>query len=220
MIPRIKICCIQSFQDAKLAVKYGASAIGLVSHMPSGPGIISEQEIAAIAFTVPPPIATVLLTSLQDAEEIIEQHKYCKTSAIQLCDKLTGGTIKAIAGALPGIKLIQVIHVSGEKSVREAIDISPFVDAVLLDSGTPNAADKRLGGTGKIHNWAISKKICRILQRPVFLAGGLNPDNVKQAVDYVQPFGVDVCTGVRENGTLDEIKLQKFTRAALNGDLP
>jgi len=208
--PRIKICCISNIAEAKMAIKMGASAIGLVSEMPSGPGVISMETIKLIAAFVPPPIATFLLTSKQDVNDIIKQHEYCRTNTIQICDNLTTGTHKDLKEALPGIAIVQVIHVTGEESITEALAIKNEVNAILLDSGNQSKQVKELGGTGRTHNWEVSCKIREKLDIPIFLAGGIKPDNIAQAINQVHPFGIDLCSGVRTNGKLDEIKLQQL----------
>jgi len=205
--PRVKICCIADLGEANLAIRYGASALGLVSHMPSGPGVISEEEIGWIAAKVPPPIGTFLLTSLQDVDAIIAQQRRCRTNTIQICDHLTNGSYRDLKRALPGISIVQVIHVVGPESVDEAVSVAPYVDAILLDSGNPALAVKELGGTGRRHDWALSRQIRERIDIPLFLAGGLNPGNVRQAVEEVGPFSLDICTGVRTNGRMDESKL-------------
>ena len=193
-----------------MAIHNGASAIGLVARMPSGPGPIEDGLIRRIAITIPPPIATFLLTSETSAEQIISHHKKTFTNTIQLVDELIEEDYAIIKEAIPAIKLVQVIHVIDEGSVEEAIKISKHVDAILLDSGNPKLAIKELGGTGRVHDWKLSRKIKESIKIPVFLAGGLNALNVKQAIDKVEPYGVDVCSGVRTNGQLDENKLKAF----------
>ncbi len=211
--PRVKICCISGVEEAALAVECGASALGLVSQMPSGPGVISDQQIAEIAATVPPPIGTFLLTSRQSVDEIVAQHRFCRTNCIQICDHLTSGTHRELKDALPGISIIQVIHVVGPESVDEACAVAPQVDAILLDSGNQKLAVKELGGTGKTHDWTLSRTIRESIDIPLFLAGGLTPENVAQAIRDVGPFGLDLCSGVRTNGKLDEAKLRRFFAA-------
>ncbi len=211
--PRVKICCISSLEEARLAIQFGASALGLVGHMPSGPGVISDDLIFEIARQVPPPIGTFLLTSETGAQAIIQHHKKVGTNTVQIVDALQTGTYAEIRVALGDIKLVQVIHVIGAESLDEAQRIAPEVDALLLDSGNPNLAVKELGGTGRIHNWAISRRIVESVQVPVFLAGGLRPDNVRAAVDAVQPFGLDLCSGVRTEGKLDPFKLESFFKS-------
>jgi len=208
--PRVKICCISSVEEAALAVEAGASALGLVSHMPSGPGVITDRQIAEIASTVPPAIGTFLLTSRQSVTDIIQQHTYCRTNTIQICDHLTEGTHEELRKALPGISIVQVIHVTGPESVNEAIAAAPHVDAVLLDSGNQKLTVKELGGTGRTHDWTLSRTIRESIDIPLFLAGGLTPDNVAQAISDVKPFGLDLCSGVRTNGKLDAEKLERF----------
>jgi len=210
MVPRIKICCISSIEEARMAIESGASALGLVGPMPSGPGVITDDLIFEIAKTVPPPIGTFLLTSETSAIEIIKHHKRTQTNTIQLVDSLSGGTYADLRIALPGIKLVQVIHVLDEGSVDEAIKISEYVDAILLDSGNPTLQVKELGGTGRTHNWKLSRRIRDSIKIPVFLAGGLKPENIRQAIEEVQPFGIDLCSGVRTNGKLDKVKLDQF----------
>jgi len=210
MFPRIKICCISSEAEARMAIGYGASAIGLVARMPSGPGPISDELIRQIAKTVPPPIATFLLTSETSVDKIIEHHYRTNTNTVQIVDSLTSGTYGQLKEALPGVKIVQVIHVIDEKSVDEALGISEIVAAILLDSGNPKLKIKELGGTGRVHNWKFSRQIREKSKCPVFLAGGLNPDNVRQAIEEVQPFAVDVCSGVRTDGKLDRQKLELF----------
>ena len=211
--PRVKICCISSVQEAALAVECGASALGLVSYMPSGPGVISDQQIAEIASTVPPPIGTFLLTSRQNVTDIIAQHRFCRTNCIQICDHLIGGTHRELKDALPGISVVQVIHVDGPESVNEACAVAPHVDAILLDSGNQKLATKELGGTGRTHDWTLSRTIRDSIDIPMFLAGGLTPENVSRAIGEVGPFGLDLCSGVRTKGKLDEAKLRRFFAA-------
>ena len=215
--PRIKICCIASVDEARLAIQYGAAALGLVSHMPSGPGVISEDQIAQIARQVPPPIGTFLLTSQQDAQGIIAQQRRCRTNTIQICDRLNRGSYQELKAALPGIAIVQVVHVVGLESIEEAVAVAPQVDAILLDSGNPALAVKELGGTGRRHNWEVSRKIREAIDKPLFLAGGLNADNGRQAIAEVGPFGLDVCSGVRTAGKLDEKKLAAFVASVLAG---
>lgn len=210
---RVKICCISTIHEAKTAIQAGASALGLVAKMPSGPGPISDDLILQIAKSVPSDIDTFMLTSETTQKGIIEHHKRTLTNTIQIVDALSEGTYHEIKNQLPHIQLVQVIHVIDERSVDEAIRISEMVDLLLLDSGNPNAAIKELGGTGRIHNWTLSQKIVEQSKVPVYLAGGLNANNVQQAIDLVKPFGLDLCSGVRTNGQLDPFKLEVFFNA-------
>jgi phosphoribosylanthranilate isomerase len=210
MRTRVKICCISSIEEAQLAIRYGASAVGLVSAMPSGPGPIPEELIAEIVRTIPPGVASFLLTCKQDAKSIITQQHRCRTNTIQLVDRISVPVYRELRNELPGIGLVQVVHVVGEESIVEAITVSEFVDAILLDSGNQSLPVKELGGTGRTHDWTLSKRIVKSVRIPVYLAGGLKAENVAEAVRQVQPFGVDLCSGVRTNGMLNEITLTTF----------
>lgn len=210
---RVKICCIASIAEAWLAIDHGASAVGLVSAMPSGPGPIPEDLIAEIAATVPPGVSSFLLTCQQDAAAIIDQQKRVRVNTIQICDRLPEGSYARLRESLPGVSLVQVVHVTGEEAVDEAIAIAPEVDAILLDSGNQSLAVKELGGTGRTHDWRLSRAIREAIDVPLFLAGGLKPENVAQAIEEVQPFGVDVCSGLRTEGRLDPQKLAAFFNA-------
>ena len=211
--PKVKVCCIASEAEAALAVKCGASAIGLVSRMPSGPGPIPGSLIRDIAETVPPGVATFLLTCETTSEPIIAQQRFCRTNTLQLVDAVEPGVHEALRDALPGISIVQVIHVRDEVALRQAVEVSEKVDAILLDSGQPTLAIKQLGGTGRTHDWAVSRRIRDEVDLPVFLAGGLNPDNVGKAIAQVAPYGVDACSGLRTDGRLDETKLARFMSA-------
>lgn len=212
-VPRVKVCCISSVLEAATAIAHGASALGLVSQMPSGPGVVDEDVIAAIIATVPPPIATFLLTSAREAEAIIAQQARMRPTTLQLVDHLDADLHRALRNALPGITLVQVVHVEDEASVEYALSAAPTVDALLLDSGRVEAPVKELGGTGRTHDWHLSRRIRDESGKPVFLAGGLRPDNVADAIRAVEPFGLDLCTGVRSNGALDVAKLSAFMSA-------
>jgi phosphoribosylanthranilate isomerase len=210
MRPRVKVCCIASVEEARAAVQCGAEAVGLVSEMPSGPGVIAEELIAEIAARVPPPVATFLLTCRQDAASIVGQQRRCRVNTLQLCDRVPAKVYVELRAQLPGVSLVQVVHVGGEESLDEALNAARHVDALLLDSGNQNLAVKELGGTGRTHDWRVSRRIVEASPVPVFLAGGLRPENVAEAVEAVRPFGLDVCSGVRTGGRLDAEKLRRF----------
>ncbi|QDU54766.1 phosphoribosylanthranilate isomerase [Aeoliella mucimassa] len=211
--PRVKICCISSLDEAELAIAHGASALGLVSAMPSGPGVIDETLIARIAAEVPPPIATFLLTSLTEASDIVDQHRRCGTTTLQLCDYVDLSVYEVLRQSLPGIGIVQVVHVTGSESLELATSVAPLVDALLLDSGNTQLAVKQLGGTGRTHDWQVSQQIRKAVEVPLFLAGGLKPGNVAEAFRSVGPFGLDVCSGVRTDGRLDAEKLRELFAA-------
>jgi phosphoribosylanthranilate isomerase len=214
---RLKVCCIASIDEAALAFQAGAHALGLVSAMPSGPGVIDDATVADIAaavrgFAAHPP-RTFLLTARTEAQAIARQHRAAGTTTLQLVDHVPQPELRRLRDELPGIELVQVIHVTGPGSIDQARAAAPWVDALLLDSGNPALAVKELGGTGRTHDWALSRRIREAVSVPVFLAGGLRPANVGEALAAVGPFGLDVCTGVRTDGRLDAAKLLAFAQA-------
>lgn len=211
---KVKVCCIADVAEAELAIGAGADAIGLVSAMPSGPGVIEEAVIREIAQAVAGRVETFLLTSLRDAAAIIAQHRRCGTTTIQLTDSVAGGAYAELRAGLAefpgGVRLVQVIHVVDESSIDEARAAAPHVDALLLDSGNPTLKVKELGGTGRRHDWSVSRRLVEAVDVPVFLAGGLRPGNAREAVETVRPYGLDICSGVRTGGKLDPAKLRAF----------
>jgi len=211
--PFVKICCIQSLAEARLAMLYGADALGFVSSMPSGPGVIPLADIATIIEELPFGLSSFLLTSWREPAVIIEQQRLCRAGAIQLCQTLEPEGYGMLRRALPGVRLVQVIHVTGKEALAQARELAHEVDALLLDSGRPDAATPELGGTGRTHDWDLSRKIRESVPRPVILAGGLDHANVAEAFRRVRPYGVDVCTGVRADGQLDEDRLGLFMAA-------
>ena len=215
MRTRLKVCCISSRAEASLAIEVGASAIGLVSAMPSGPGVIPDTLITELAALAPIGVAAVLLTSLGTADVLIEQQRRCRADVLQLCEVVPHDDLKRLRDALPGTRLMHVVHVGGEDSIAEAEAVAPLVDALLLDTGARVGAVRELGGTGRTHDWAISARIVAATDRPTFLAGGLHAGNVGEAIATVRPYGIDVCSGVRTAGALDPERVRAFT-AAIN----
>lgn len=211
---RVKICCISSTEEAEIAITAGADALGLVSAMPSGPGPIDESLIAEIVSWVGDRADTVLLTSRQSATAIADQSSRLAPSVLQLVDALTTEELLTLRNLCPDRAIMPVLHVPAGNALAEALLMAPASDALLLDSGNPNAAIKELGGTGRLHDWSVSRAIVEEAGRPVFLAGGLNPSNVASAVTAVRPFGVDVCSGVRTKGRLDAAKVKDLIAAA------
>jgi len=210
MTVALKVCCIASPEEARLAVEAGASALGLVSAMPSGPGVIAESLIAGIARAVPPGIETFLLTSRTEGEAIVAQLEACRPSTVQLVDVVPDSTYATLRRRCPAVKIVQVIHITGPESCAEAVRASNLADALLLDSGRPDRAVKELGGTGRNHDWGLSHEIVEAVAKPVYLAGGITPENVLDAIEAVRPYGIDLCTGVRSDGRLDPVKLARL----------
>jgi len=192
-VTRVKICCIASIEEARLATAHGAAALGLVSAMPSGPGVIADECIAEIAAAMRgAPIRSFLLTARTSAEAIAGQHARAGTTTLQLVDRVPHAELRRLRALCPGVELVQVIHVTAVASVDEAVAVAPLVDAVL----------------------ALSRRIRDAIHPlPLWLAGGLRVHNVAQAIATVQPFGLDLCTGVRSEGRLDATRLVAFMHA-------
>lgn len=204
---RLKVCCIASVAEAHLALEHGASALGLVGAMPSGPGVIDDATIAEIARSVPSSVATFLLTSRTEGAHVVAHVEATGVNTVQLVDAVPVATYVALRRALPKLRIVQVIHVQSRDSIDEARRAAEHVDVILLDSGNPTLAVKELGGTGRTHDWTLSRAIVDAVDKPVFLAGGIRADNVAQALRAVRPYGIDLCSGVRTNGRLDAQKL-------------
>lgn len=213
-MPQIKICCIASITEAELALAHGADALGLVSAMPSGPGVIDERVIAEVATWARGRARTFLLTSRTDPHAIAEQVESLRPESVQLVDALPTGAHAALRRLVPGTRLVQVIHVRGESDVDEALALAPLVDEILLDSGNPAAPVRELGGTGRTHDWRLSRRIVEGAGKPVWLAGGLRAENAREAAAAVGPHGLDICSGVRVDGALDATRLAAFVSAA------
>jgi phosphoribosylanthranilate isomerase len=210
---RIKICCMGSIGEARTALDAGADALGFVMRMPSGPGPIAESLAAEIIATVPRDVPTFMLTSEIESDAIIDQLEVTGANTVQIVDFVTPGTRSRLKKARPKLRIVQVVHVTGPESVDEARIAAQTSDMILLDSGNPAAKIKELGGTGRVHDWSVSREIREAIEVPLWLAGGLNAANVGAAIEAVKPYGVDVCSGVRTNGPLDEAKVRAFTSA-------
>jgi phosphoribosylanthranilate isomerase len=211
---RVKICCIESHDAARAAAAAGADALGFVSAMPSGPGVIGEDRIAQIVAAAPRGPHKFLLTCATTADVIAAQVRRCHVDTVQLVDDVAPAQVARLRDLCAGLQVVQVIHVRGDIALAEAAAAAAHADALLLDSGDPAAARKVLGGTGRTHDWELSRRIRESVTVPVWLAGGLTPANVAAAVAAVAPYGVDVCSGVRTDGLLDEAKVAAFVQAA------
>ncbi len=218
MRTRVKVCCIASREEAAMAIDAGADLLGLVGPMPSGPGPIPLELAAEIARTLPPGVGSVLLTSATELAALVEEIELVRPTALQLTDAVRPAVLEGLRDQTPGTRLIQVLHVEDPGVVEAARAVAALVDGLLLDSGRPGAAVKELGGTGRVHDWRLSRQVVRSVERPVFLAGGLKPANIGSAIGAVRPFGVDLCSGIRANGSLDVPLLDAFMRGVKAAD--
>jgi phosphoribosylanthranilate isomerase len=215
MRTRIKICCMASLEEAQLAIRAGADAVGLigVSAMPSSRRAVDDRTVAAIAAAVPPPIATFLLTAESTAAGVARHVLATGASTVQIVSHLSPSESEQLPKLLPTTRRVQVIHVENESALDMIGQYAPHVHAFLLDSGRPGLPTPEYGGTGRTHDWSVSAEFVRLSPHPVFLAGGLSPGNVGDAMSRVRPFGVDLCSGVRTDGRLDRDKLEAFIDA-------
>ena len=217
MLP-FKICCMLSTDEADMAIAAGARAIGLVGAMPNGPGPIDDGLICDIAAHVHSrhgdAIWTTLLTSRIEGEAIADHVADTGVNSVQIVDNPNPRAYAAIRKALPSLRILQVIHVEDDAAVAQAVEAAEHADVILLDSGKPSAAVRTLGGTGDVHDWSVSRRIVEAVKKPVFLAGGLNPRNVADAIAAVRPYGVDICSGLRDSSyRLVQTKLDAFVSA-------
>ena len=212
--PRVKICCMASVEEATLCAELGVDLVGLVGPMPSGAGIVSPQVCREISDHAAAWVTPVLLTSSETAQDIRTDVEDANVRAVQLVRHVEPSVHRELAMTVPHVRRFQVIHVE-DGTALDLIDVyAELADAFLLDSGRPSAAE--LGGTGRVHDWDISAEFVRRSPLPVFLAGGLKPENVADALLKVQPFGLDICSGVRTpDDRLDPQKLRAFL-AAIN----
>jgi phosphoribosylanthranilate isomerase len=198
MVVRAKVCGVRSDRDLDVVVRSGADAVGLIC----GVTHVTEDELTAdqargLARRTPPMVSTVLVTHLTDAGEILHLAEHVGVDTIQVHGLVTPETVARVAELAGGRRVIKAVHVLGPEAVEEAVALVDICDAVLLDSRTSD----RLGGTGRTHDWSISRQIADALRdrgRPVILAGGLRPENVADAVRAVRPFAVDVNSGVED----------------------
>lgn len=213
MSTRIKICCIRSIEEARLAINAGADAVGFVGLVPPTPRTIADVEIARIVAAIPSDVEAVLLSSARDADAIAAQARGTGTRTVQIVHPIGAAELQRLAQIAPALRRVQVIHVEGAEALQLIPLYASHVHAFLLDSGNPNAPVPSYGGTGRTHDWAVSAAFVEASPVPVFLAGGLSAVNVADAIRQVRPNGVDLCTGVRTDGQLDPDKLAAFMAA-------
>ncbi len=213
MRTRVKVCCMASPGEVRAAVAAGADALGFVGEMPSGPGPITDEQAHEAAAACPPGVSPFLLTSREEPEGVVAHAATVGVRIVQIVRHLDPDAHAAIRALEPRLRLVQVVHVQDEGAVELARLYAESADALLLDSGDPSLTVAELGGTGRTHDWEVSRRIVHDSRIPVWLAGGLTPANVGEAIEHVNPFGVDLCSGVRTAGRLDARKLSAFFHA-------
>jgi phosphoribosylanthranilate isomerase len=214
MSVRVQIAGVSSLDEALAAEQAGADALGFTVRLPTGVHDgLTEAAARGIVAALPPFIATVAITYVDTAREAVDLCRYLGVSALQLHGPFPSQELPLIRAALPHLKLIRAVHVTGPEALAQARALERRVDAIILD--TYDAASGRHGATGKTHDWTISRQIVAQVRAPVMLAGGLTPDNVAAAIDAVHPWAVDVHTGVENpDGTRNLATLRLFIQRA------
>ena len=207
-----------SLGEVRAAVIAGADAVGVVGPMPSGPGPVDDEAARAVIAAAPPGVTPILLTSEFDPAAVVGHIRRTEAEVVQIVRHVDPALHGHLRAALPGLKIVQAVHVEDETALEFARAYAKTADALLLDSGRPGEETAELGGAGRRHDWNISRRIVSLCDKPVFLAGGLNETNVGEAIETVRPFGVDLCSGVRTGGKLDVRKLSGFFAAVRRTD--
>jgi len=207
----VKICGVRRQEDALLAAELGADAIGLlVGQKHTSPDFIFTTVAKDIARALPPSVEAVLVTHVEDLDELERLLQQSEIRTIQLHSEIAPSSVERLRGRLPHLKIFKSINIISADSVAYPEAFEKLVDGFVLDS--INVATGQLGGTGKTHDWSVSRQIVmRYPEIPIILAGGLNSENVRSAIEYVHPFGVDVNSGTKApDGFKDTRKMEEF----------
>lgn len=195
----VKICGIRSADDLRVAIDAGANRVGFLVGLTH----VSEDGIdvpfaAELVAATRDGVASVLVTHLADPSSVVALFEQVRSTVVQLHGEMSVEQVAGVRRRLPDVRLVRAVHVAplvaASAVIAEVDAVEPFVDEILLDSRTPN----RLGGTGEPHDWSVSAQVVRRSSRPVMLAGGLNPENVRAAIARVRPAGVDANSGVED----------------------
>jgi len=210
---RVKICGVGDAREVALAAASGADAIGFVSGWKTPEGRLDDAQIEALMRQVPSGPSKVLLTPYLSPEAMIAHAVRCGADTLQICDHVPVAYRYEVRAALPEVRLLQVAHMGGAIEVSEVVGLAEGADGLLLDSGVSGASFSERGGTGRVHDWEKSRAVVASVNTPVWLAGGLTPNNVLEAVSTVRPYGVDVCSGLRDQGVLSRRLVRQFMDA-------
>lgn len=213
MKPEVKICGTTSFADLEVAIEAGADAIGIIWHpLDHSRHTLDTPTAVEIARLTPNHVQSVFLPRLTDAGEILFAITMIRTKRLQIGETEDPNLIKQLS-IHQSQPVTQVIHVGKNTKPSRIYPFARYADSFLLDS-----AGERPGGNGITHDWAVSREIAsraKTLGKKVFLAGGLTPDNVAEAIATVRPDGVDVETGIKNrSGAHDPGKVKAFIEAA------
>lgn len=209
---RVKICGITNKKDLQAAVRTGADAVGFITGVKSSPRNLTLGEAKDLIYQVPLFVHSVVVMVPNNVEEIKNLINNLRPNVIQIHGNLNAHDFSVIKEEYPNLFLIKAIKAVPQKINKRAVEALKKYDAILLDSYTKG----KYGGTGIIHDWDLSLKIKQIIHPiPMILAGGLKPENVAEAIDYVQPYAVDVSSGVEKKpGIKDYQKICDFINRA------
>lgn len=210
----IQMAGIRSVKDALMCVECGVNIIGLlVGQTHTSDDFITKDLAREIKLALPKSIKTTLITHLERADDIIDIAKYIGVDYIQLHSHLPESEVELIKKSLPDKKLLRLIHIDTDGKILTDISKIKIADFYFTDS--INLKTNQVGGTGLTHNLDTDKMLVDTLNKPVFIAGGLNPSNVAEAVRYCKPYGVDVNSGCRAvDGSRDKEKVLAFVKNA------
>jgi phosphoribosylanthranilate isomerase len=199
-LTRVKICGVRTVEDAVKCVAAGADAVGML--LAPSPRRIPAGLAREIVESLPPFVTPVIVMMPSAADEAVEAARTIRPGAIQLQGDEPPGMLADIKQAMPGIRLIKAVHVGGGREVEKARAYESVADAILLDTISPAR-----GGSGQTHDWSVSRGVVAAINKPVVLAGGLKPGNVAEAVRAVNPYAVDVSSGVEGEGRVKDMAL-------------
>jgi phosphoribosylanthranilate isomerase len=214
--PKIQVAGVSTLEEALFCKSVGVDAIGFTLGLPDGPhDDLTPEKARTIVCQLPPGLLPVVITYVNRADAACELAVTTSAAAMQFHGGISEEELVLFRRICPNVRTIGRVTVSGEKSIEDSASLTPPLrDAIILDSLDPRSGRK--GATGLTHDWSISAKIVRIASVPVILAGGLNPDNVADAIRKVRPHGVDAHTGLEdENGTRSFDKIKAFAELKL-----
>src|SRR5215470_18403913 len=214
MTVRVQLAGVSSLEEALAAERAGADALGFTVRLPTGVhDDLTEAKARSIIAALPPFITSVAITYVDTAREATDLCRYLGVAALQLHGAFPVRELELLRVALPHLKVIRAVHVTGMEAIAQARALERRVDALILDTFDPLTG--RSGATGKTHDWNISRQIVAATRMPIILAGGLTPDNVAAAIHSVGPWGVDVHTGVEDpDGRRNFEKIRAFIEHA------
>jgi phosphoribosylanthranilate isomerase len=207
----VKICGIRRAEDALIAAELGADAIGLLAgQRHNSPDFVSATIARDISRALPPSVEAVLVTHIKEIDELERLLQESEITTIQLHSEIALSPVESLRGRLPHLKIFKSVNIISADSVAYPEAFAQLVDGFVLDS--INVATGQIGGTGKTHDWSVSREIVmRYPEIPIILAGGLNSENVRSAIERVRPFGVDVNSGTKAaDGFKDPRKMEAF----------